>query len=95
MCADRSHRRPAPDEPSVAGVASASPSAEATGFPTSAFSDQRRPVSEEAAAEFQAILDEAGKGGMTSTVMSADGTWSGAIGTADGTRDVLTSSGPL
>jgi CubicO group peptidase (beta-lactamase class C family) len=41
------------------------------------------------AAEFQAILDDmAGKRGMAATVMSPDGTWSGAVGKADGVRDV-------
>jgi D-alanyl-D-alanine carboxypeptidase len=77
-------------EPSAA---SASPSQRAGAFPTAAFADIREdPVSEEAAAEFQAILSEAaggaGGGGMTATVMSANGTWSGAVGTADGVRDM-------
>ena len=78
-------------EPSVAPVSSPSPTAEAPAFPIEAFADIREdPVSEEAAAEFQAILGEAagGAGGMTATVMSANGTWSGAVGTADGVRDM-------
>jgi D-alanyl-D-alanine carboxypeptidase len=46
-------------------------------------------VSKEAAAEFQAILSGAAGGrGMTATVMTADGSWSGAVGSADGTRDM-------
>ena len=44
-------------EPSVPSVASASPSERAEAFPTAAFADIREdPVSEAAAAEFQAIL---------------------------------------
>lgn len=77
-------------EPSVAGVPSASPSVGAAPFPTAAFADIREdPISEVAAAEFQAILSEAaGAGGMTATVMTRNGTWSGAAGTADGERDM-------
>jgi D-alanyl-D-alanine carboxypeptidase len=71
-------------------AASASPSEGAAAFPTAAFADIREdPVSEEVAAEFQATLrDMAGKGGIAATVMSPDGTWSGAAGKADGVRDV-------
>ena len=77
-------------EPSVAPVASASPSEQVEGFPTAAFADIREdPVSEEAAAEFQAILDDmAGRAGMAATVMTAEGTWSGATGKANDVRDV-------
>jgi CubicO group peptidase (beta-lactamase class C family) len=77
-------------EPSVPGVASASPSEPAAAFPTAAFADiSEDPVPQEVAAEFQAILDDmAGKRGMAATVMSPDGTWSGAVGKADGVRDV-------
>ncbi len=62
----------------------------ARSFSTATFADIREdPVSEEVAAEFQAILnDMAGGGGMAATVMSPDGTWSGAAGKADGVRDV-------
>ena len=81
---------PASVEPSVAPVASASPSDWAAAFPTAAFADiSLDPVSEKAAAEFQVILTAmAGGGGMTATVMTADGTWSGATGKADGVRDL-------
>src|SRR5215217_4432509 len=70
--------------------APASPSEAAASFNTAAFADIREdPVSEEVAAEFQAAMnDMAGGGGMAATVMSADGTWSGATGKADGVRDV-------
>jgi CubicO group peptidase (beta-lactamase class C family) len=82
--------RAASDEPSEASVASASPSEPAASFPTAAFADiSEDPVPQEVAAEFQAILDDmAGKRGMAATVMSAYGTWSGAVGKADGVRDV-------
>lgn len=47
------------------------------------------------AAEFQAALEDlavrdefADRGGMTATVMTADGTWSGAVGKADDVRDL-------
>jgi D-alanyl-D-alanine carboxypeptidase len=77
-------------EPSATTVASASPVDEPAGFPTEAFDDiSEHPVSQRTAAEFQAILDDmAGKRGMAATVMSPDGTWSGATGKADGVRDV-------
>jgi hypothetical protein len=78
------------DEPSVSDVASASPSEPAESFPTAAFADiSEDPVSEEVAEEFLAALREmARRGGMTATVMSPEGTWSGATGKADGVRDV-------
>jgi len=81
---------PAAFEPSVSSVASAVPSDQAEAFPTEPFADiSEDTVSEEAAAELHAILDDmAGKAGMSATVMTADGTWSGATGKADGVRDV-------
>ena len=77
-------------EPSGSSVPSASPSEPAARFPTTAFADIREsPVSTKVAAEFQAALrDMAGGGGMAATVMSPDGTWSGAAGKADGVRDI-------
>jgi D-alanyl-D-alanine carboxypeptidase len=76
--------------PSAASVASASPSEAVEHFPIEAFADiSENPVSEETAAELQAILDDmAGRAGMSATVMSPEGTWSGATGKADGVRDV-------
>jgi D-alanyl-D-alanine carboxypeptidase len=75
---------------SSATMTSASPSDPAAAFPTAAFADiSEDPVSEDTAAEFQAALDDmAGRAGMAATVMSPDGTWSGATGKADGERDV-------
>lgn len=77
-------------EPAGASVASASPSESAERFPIETFADiSEDPISEETAAELQAILDDmAGRTGMSATVMSPDGTWSGATGKADGVRDV-------
>ena len=68
--------------------ASPSTSEPATAFPTEVFAQiSQNRVTDEAAAEFQAILDDMASGaGMVATVMTADGTWSGATGTADGTR---------
>lgn len=43
----------------------------------------------ESAARFQALLnDMAGEGGMSATVMTAEGTWIGTAGKADGVRDL-------
>jgi CubicO group peptidase (beta-lactamase class C family) len=77
-------------EPSAGSVASPSPSEQVEAFPTAAFADiSEDPVSRKAAAEFLAILnDMAGGAGMAATVMSRDGTWSGATGKADRVRDV-------
>ena len=77
-------------EPSVAATASATPRASAAAFPIAAFADIREGrVSDAAAAAFQAALREmAGGGGMAATVMTAEGTWSGATGKADGVRDI-------
>ena len=68
----------------------ASPWVSGEPFPTAAFSDlSEDPVSAEAAAEYEAALREmAGEGGMSATVMSPDGTWTGAVGKANRGRDV-------
>ncbi len=77
-------------EPSEPSDALASPWVSGEPFPTAAFSDlSEDPVSAEAAAEFEAALREmAGEGGMSATVMSPGGTWSGAVGKANRVRDV-------
>lgn len=80
-----------PANPSAAKTAaSASPSEPAASFPTAAFADiSEDPVSRETAAKFQAALrDMADGAGMVATVMTPNGTWSGAAGKADGVRDV-------
>jgi CubicO group peptidase (beta-lactamase class C family) len=63
-------------------------------FPTAAFTAiGEDPVSKERAAEFQAILtDMAGDGGITATLLTADGTWSGAVGKSDGVHDMQPTS---
>jgi D-alanyl-D-alanine carboxypeptidase len=65
---------------------------QAAGFPIPAFADiSEDPVPEMLAKEFQAALalhDVGDGGGMSATVMTAEGTWSGTTGTADGVRDV-------
>jgi D-alanyl-D-alanine carboxypeptidase len=75
---------------STSSVAPVQPSVAATAFPTEAFaalSDD--PVPEDVAAKFQAVLAEmAGGGGITATVITARGTWSGAAGKADGVHDM-------
>jgi CubicO group peptidase (beta-lactamase class C family) len=83
-------------EPSVSTVASPTPTEVAPAFPIEAFADiGEDPVSDERAAEFQAILDDmadSDEAGMSATVITADGTWSGATGSADGVRDVRVDS---
>ena len=75
-------------------AASVQPPVAPTAFPTGAFaalSDQ--PVPEDVAAKFQAILDGmAGDAGITATVMTPEGTWTGAAGTADGEDDLQADS---
>ena len=79
--------------PLGAAAASSSPSEGAEPFPVSAFANiSASPVSEERSQEFRAALDEMseqfGGAGMAATVMSADGTWGGTAGKADGVREV-------
>src|SRR5215210_1250129 len=91
-CASGASSEADPSTPAAthAPVASPPSNEDMEGFPIQRFADiSEERVSDEQAVEFQAILDDmAGKGGMTATVMSRDGTWSGATGTADGVRDV-------
>ncbi|MDQ4040112.1 MAG: beta-lactamase family protein [Actinomycetota bacterium] len=67
-------------------------STQAAGFPIATFAAiSEDPVTEELAATFQAALaqhDVADGGGMSATVMTAEGTWSGTTGKADGVRDL-------
>lgn len=65
-------------------------------FPVETFAAIREEsVTDELAAKFQVALDDlvgtggfAEGGGMVATVMTADGAWSGTVGTADGVRDL-------
>jgi CubicO group peptidase (beta-lactamase class C family) len=67
-------------------------STQAADFPIAAFADiSEDPVTEELAARLQAALgqhDVTGGGGMSATVMTPEGTWSGTTGKADGVRDI-------
>lgn len=60
------------------------------GFPAGAFADlSEERLDPETAARLQRTLaDSAGDNGVTATLMTADGTWTGAAGTADGVRDM-------
>jgi D-alanyl-D-alanine carboxypeptidase len=59
-------------------------------FPTGTFAAlSRDPVPDDVAARLQAALDGmSGRGGIAATVISPEGTWSGAAGTADGVHDL-------
>ncbi len=74
--------------PSVAPVASTSPSDPAAAFPTAVFAGLgEEPVSDELAGELQEVLDRSANGdGLTATVITSGGTWSGATGFAAGDR---------
>jgi D-alanyl-D-alanine carboxypeptidase len=87
--------------PSTAAPASAAPTSRPTSAPTPAPLFQTTPfthvnpdpVSSQAAARLRdALAGMAGSGGMAATVMSADGTWSGAAGKADGVHDLVAES---
>lgn len=88
-------RGPEATEP-IAPAVGSTPSPEATdapvAFPTEAFATiSEDPVSEELAAALQAALathDVTSGGGMSATVMTPEGTWSGTTGKADGVRDL-------
>jgi D-alanyl-D-alanine carboxypeptidase len=75
---------------STVAPASTEPTEPAGAFPIATFAAiGEDPVTEELAAEFQSLLnDMAGDGGMAATVMTHDGTWTGATGTADGVRAI-------
>ena len=84
--------------PSITSPAIQSPTSAPTvlptpaAFPTEAFAAiSEDPVSEALAAKLQVALashDVTGGGGMSATVMTPDGTWSGTTGKADGVRDL-------
>jgi D-alanyl-D-alanine carboxypeptidase len=78
-------------EPSAPPVAAASPSGTAETFPTEVFAGLGdEPVSDALAAELQEVLDRSANGdGVTATVISPAGTWSGATGFAAGHRQMV------
>ncbi len=71
-------------------AATEQPAVAPTAFPTGAFAAlPDDPVPGDVAARFQAALaDMAHGGGITATVMTPEGTWSGASGKADGVHDL-------
>lgn len=75
-------------------AASVQPSVVPATFPTEDFAALGDdPVPEDVAAKFQAILDGmAGDGGITASVMTPEGSWTGAAGTADGVDDLQADS---
>ncbi|HUG75785.1 MAG TPA: serine hydrolase domain-containing protein [Acidimicrobiia bacterium] len=79
-----------PVDSTVAPPASTEPTEPAARFPIATFAAiTEDPVPADLAAELQSILEDlAGEAGVSATVMSAHGTWSGATGKADGVRDV-------
>ncbi len=84
---------PASAMPSTAPAPSTTPppsptSAPSAEFPTAVFAGLREyPVAEESAADLHKVLsDVAGAAGITATLMTPEGSWSGAAGTADGVR---------
>ena len=66
-------------------------SAESGRFPTALFAGLGdEPVSDELAAELQGVLDLSANGhGLTATLISSQGTWSGATGFAAGDREMV------
>jgi D-alanyl-D-alanine carboxypeptidase len=75
-----------PPPPSAVTAETTSPGDPPIRFSRAAFADLREePVDADTAALLQKALDgAAGDYGVTATVMTADGTWTGATGTADG-----------
>lgn len=71
------------------GAVDPSPTASSSPFPVTRFRFDEHAASDRSAGRFDAALREmAGGGGMAVTVMTPDGTWSGASGKADPRRNV-------
>jgi D-alanyl-D-alanine carboxypeptidase len=81
-----------PAESAAAASATGAPTEPASAFPVAVFAAiPEDPLPAGLAAELQAALalhDVTGGGGMSATVMTAEGAWSGTTGKADGVRDV-------
>ena len=77
---------------STTSTTSTEPAEQAAGFPIATFAAiSEDPVTDELATKLQAalaLLDVGGGGGMSATVMTPEGTWSGTTGKADGVRDL-------
>jgi D-alanyl-D-alanine carboxypeptidase len=86
---------PAATPGTASAVASVRPSAATTAFPVEAFATLTDdPVQPDLASKLQAALSAMPPegGGIAATVMTPDGTWSGAAGTADGVDDLAVDS---
>lgn len=82
----------APTPSTTSGSTSTSvTSVQPAGFPTAVFAGLREePLSDDSAADLHEVLtDAAGVAGMTATLMTPEGSWSGATGTADGVRAMV------
>jgi D-alanyl-D-alanine carboxypeptidase len=79
---------PAPSTPSGSRTSTTMVATEADRFPTAVFAGLGdEPVSDELAAELQEVLEmSAGGDGLTATLITPQGTWSGATGMAAGHR---------
>lgn len=83
-------------ESTIAPPAPTEPTEQPTSFPIATFAAiSEDPVTEESGAKFQASLEDfagsndfAEGGGLTASVMTAEGTWSGTTGKADGVRNL-------
>ena len=87
--------RPAATPGTTSAVASVQPSAATTAFPVAAFATLTDdPVQPDLASRLQATLRDMPPegGGIAATVMTPEGTWSGAAGTADGVDDLAVDS---
>ena len=91
--ADQAAPTTSPIASEAAATTSPAPSEQPKAFPVPAFTDiSADPVSEERAEEFQQALketsDRLGGAGISATVLSPAGTWSGSEGPADSRRPV-------
>lgn len=88
-----SSEAPAGSSAPVSASPSPSDTEMANAFPTEIFAGiSEDPVPEDVAARFQTVLDTMAAGGIAATVMTPNGTWSGAAGKADGVLDVAVDS---
>jgi D-alanyl-D-alanine carboxypeptidase len=78
-------------DPSTASSTSTPPTAGSVGFPIREFASlDDQPVAHALAVELQQVLDSTAKGdGLTATVISPAGTWSGATGMANAERAMV------
>ncbi|WP_332666716.1 serine hydrolase domain-containing protein [Aeromicrobium sp.] len=79
------------EQTDAASRASSTPQSNSTPFPAESFSGltERRAPAELAAALQAALVEAAGGHGVTATVMSPEGAWTGAVGRADRQRPMV------